>query len=556
MTALHFSTLFLSFLNQALLALFITVYLGQRYLGSKQQKPSKKGLLLFIFSLLLTVFSFALFLNQSFLAPAGFPAIYLQTISLVILFINLILFGYYFLVRRASNKDDHIAGEQNSLISTLETRINERTVELIAANQKLSRLSIAIEQSPSSFVITDLDANIEYVNPAFTRITGYGFEEVQGKNPRILKSNLIPQETYQKMWSTLLAGKTWRGELANRKKNGEIHWEYTTIAPIFDAQGKITNYVADKEDITSRKQTEQLLRESEKEYRDLFEMESDAIFIIRNADNAILEANSAATALYGFSHDELIHKKNTNLSAEPEKTIKATKSPAPSDQTVSIPLRWHRKKNGDVFPVEITARFISWKGQDVHIAAMRDVTERYNIEKKLEQLAITDSLTGLFNRRHFFLESEKIYIRSRYQSCDLTVLMIDIDHFKAVNDTFGHFAGDIVLQEVIRRLQENLRPTDLFARYGGEEFVLMLPRTPWSEIPSIATRLVESVSEQPVSVSGVGISVTISVGTAHFTESVATLYELVSHADQAMYLAKEAGRNRWVSWETDQIQDV
>jgi len=134
--------------------------------------------------------------------------------------------------------------------------------------------------------------------------------------------------------------------------------------------------------------------------------------------------------------------------------------------------------------------------------------------------------------------------------------MIDIDHFKAVNDTFGHFAGDIVLQEVIRRLQENLPPTDLFARYGGEEFVLMLPRTPCSEIPSIATRLVESVTEQPVSVTGVGISVTISVGTAHFTEKVATLYELVSHADQAMYLAKEAGRNRWVSWEIDQIQDL
>jgi len=383
MTALHFSTLFLSFLNQALLALFITVYLGQRFLGSKQQKPSKKGLLLFIFSLSLTVFSFALFLNESFLSPAGFPAVYLQTISLVILLINLIQFGYYFLVRGASNNNEnHIVGLQNNLINTLETRINERTVELLAANQKLSRLSIAIEQSPSSFIITDLDAKIEYVNPAFTRITGYGFEEVQGQNPRILKSNLIPQETYQKMWSTLLAGKTWRGELANRKKNGEIHWEYTTIAPIFDAQGNITNYVADKEDITSRKQTEQLLQESEKEYRDLFEMESDAIFIIRNTDNAILEANSAATALYGFSHDELIRKKNTNLSAEPEKTQKDTKSPAPSDQIVYIPLRWHRKKNGDVFPVEITARFISWKGQDVHIAAMRDVTERYNIEKK------------------------------------------------------------------------------------------------------------------------------------------------------------------------------
>ncbi len=100
------------------------------------------------------------------------------------------------------------------------------------------------------------------------------------------------------------------------------------------------------------------LRESEKQYRELFDLESDAIFIIRNSDGQILQANNAAIQLYGFSLAEMLNKRNTDLSAEPEETQKATNSPFPSDQIVRIPLRWHRKKNGEVFPVSITARFI------------------------------------------------------------------------------------------------------------------------------------------------------------------------------------------------------
>ncbi|HOU15471.1 MAG TPA: PAS domain S-box protein [Anaerolineae bacterium] len=128
------------------------------------------------------------------------------------------------------------------------------------------------------------------------------------------------------------------------------------------------------------------LRESEERYRQLFEAESDAIFLIDNASGQILEANDAAVALYGYSRAELLIKRNTDLSAEPEDTRKVTQTtPVVTEQVIIIPLRFHRKCDGTVFPVEITGRFFNWKGRPVHIAAIRDITARQQTEMALHQ---------------------------------------------------------------------------------------------------------------------------------------------------------------------------
>jgi PAS domain S-box-containing protein len=134
----------------------------------------------------------------------------------------------------------------------------------------------------------------------------------------------------------------------------------------------------------ARLKTETALQQSENKYRELFELESDAIFLIDNQTNRILEANSAAAALYGYSQQELLTLKNIDLSAEPEDTQKITKTtPIVKDQLVRVPLRYHRKKDGTVFPVEITGRFFLRYGRPVHIAAIRDITERIRAEKIL-----------------------------------------------------------------------------------------------------------------------------------------------------------------------------
>jgi PAS domain S-box-containing protein len=135
-----------------------------------------------------------------------------------------------------------------------------------------------------------------------------------------------------------------------------------------------------------RKEAEVALRESEERYRQLFELESDALFLVDNESGRILEANAAASTLYGYDHEELLTKRNTDLSAEPEDTQKETQTTPITDQVVTIPLRFHRKKDRTVFPVEITGRFFDRQGRSVHIAAIRDITDRKRAEKQIENL--------------------------------------------------------------------------------------------------------------------------------------------------------------------------
>jgi len=136
------------------------------------------------------------------------------------------------------------------------------------AEREILQLMAAIKQSPVSIVITGLDGKIEYVNPKFTDVTGYTYDEAIGKNPNILKTEHTKSEDYKEMWEIISAGKTWRGEFLNKRKDGSLYWELASISPIIDDNGKIIKYVAVKEDITARKATEDALIISEKELKE------------------------------------------------------------------------------------------------------------------------------------------------------------------------------------------------------------------------------------------------------------------------------------------------
>ncbi|MDM8536176.1 PAS domain S-box protein [Desulfobacterales bacterium HSG17] len=135
----------------------------------------------------------------------------------------------------------------------LEIRVHERTAEIQILYQ-------AIEQSPASVIITDAQGNIEYVNPWFTQTSGYKKDEVFGRNPRILKSGKHPTSIYKNLWDTITKGENWQGELVNKKKNGDLYWEHVSVSPIKNSETKITHYVAVQEDISQRKQAEELLK--------------------------------------------------------------------------------------------------------------------------------------------------------------------------------------------------------------------------------------------------------------------------------------------------------
>jgi PAS domain S-box-containing protein len=169
-----------------------------------------------------------------------------------------------YLEERPIRDEGPFLSEERNLINAIAERLG-RVAERKQMEEKIRQLSLAVEQSPASIVISDPAGTIEYVNPKFVQVTGYTLAEVLGQNTRLLKSGDKSAEAYQGLWQTITAGQEWRGEFHNKKKNGELFWESASISPIRNLAGQITHFVAVKEDITARKQTEvereQLIRE-------------------------------------------------------------------------------------------------------------------------------------------------------------------------------------------------------------------------------------------------------------------------------------------------------
>ena len=177
---------------------------------------------------------------------------------------------------------------------------------------------------------------------------------------------------------------------------------------------------------------------------------------------------------------------------------------------------------------------------------IKDITSRQELLVQLEHAAYTDALTGIYNRRHFLELANKEFDKSKRFGSTCFAMVFDLDYFKKVNDTYGHAAGDEVLRSVSARVRNTVRTYDLFARYGGEEFVILLPSTSETTISvaeTLAERIRVNVSRAPCIWEGYSIPVTVSIGIADGKDST-TLYDLLRNADEAMYTAKQAGRNR------------
>jgi diguanylate cyclase (GGDEF)-like protein len=194
---------------------------------------------------------------------------------------------------------------------------------------------------------------------------------------------------------------------------------------------------------------------------------------------------------------------------------------------------------GGVLLFIIFYRLVGWIGQRIE-----------HNEQRLEQLATVDQLTGLYNHRMFYSTLKNEIMRARRYGRPASLLMIDIDHFKRINDSYGHLAGDRVLERIGRLLKENLRAECSTCRYGGEEFAVILPEIGMEAAFTTAERLREIVAQTSFD-NGTPdeIKITVSIGVSAFPESAAAVDELTSAADAALYAAKDAGRNRVVRYQ-------
>ena len=189
---------------------------------------------------------------------------------------------------------------------------------------------------------------------------------------------------------------------------------------------------------------------------------------------------------------------------------------------------------------------VAIKNSRLYNSLQEELKTRKEMEEELRRLAITDALTGCFNRRHFMNLAQNEYLRSIRYHHSLSIIMLDIDHFKIVNDTYGHPAGDDVLVQVVQLCQKNIRHNDLLARYGGEEFIMLLPETCAMDAQALAERMRKEFQNHPIYREGdISIHTTVSMGIATLSpQRSIPLEKLLKYADEALYRSKENGRNR------------
>lgn len=296
------------------------------------------------------------------------------------------------------------------------------------ADEALRSQAAAIEASGEMMVITDRDAIVQYINPAFTQQTGFGKEEALGHPiSSMMRSGTHPRDFYANLWQTILSGLTWRGEIINRTKDGRSFVAEQTIAPIFNADKDITGFVS----------------------------------------------------------------------------------------------------------------------------IMRDISERKQLEARLEQMAHFDALTGLPNRPLFFDRLNFTMKQAKRDKKTCALLFIDLDGFKEVNDSLGHKAGDAVLREAALRIAANIRESDTAARMGGDEFTVILGQLADPEDSQRVARKLLTALDSPFAIPHGNCRISASIGISFYPEHGHTPETLLARADAAMYAAKHAGKNCYCAYGTE-----
>ncbi|GAE35013.1 histidine kinase N-terminal 7TM domain-containing diguanylate cyclase [Halalkalibacter akibai] len=272
----------------------------------------------------------------------------------------------------------------------------------------------------------------------------------------------------------------------------------------------------------------------------VFENIDDGVIVL-NQQNVIVDFNKAAVQIIPFLNTKMIGKTLKEVLGETSELTEQLTSQKQFD--------YEYVQNGQTKYLQISFSSV-WTKQQKQVGTIirfADVTERVTLEKQLKYLASTDGLTELLNRTYFLSEVEQIYQNLLYQGGSLSYIMFDIDHFKQINDQYGHEAGDVVLKQVAAIAKLQIREIDRIGRYGGEEFVICLPNTTLLEAEEIADAIRLAISKRYFPYLDLKIGVTSSFGLSHLEfipgEPHLPIEVLMREADQALYKAKENGRN-------------
>ncbi|MGB8707790.1 MAG: PAS domain S-box protein, partial [Dehalococcoidia bacterium] len=372
--------------------------------------------------------------------------------------------------------------------------VSERVRMEETLRQSEERYRTIMDQMHDDYFEVDLAGNYTFVNDAFCRSVGYAVEELIGMNYRLTNPGDDAERIYKAFKQVYLTGKPTKAiTFKFIRKDGSSGVGELAALPMRNEKGEIVGFRGVSHDVSERIRMEEALRRSEEKYRTILEEIEEGYYEINRAGN-ITFVNKAACRQFGRSEEELIGMNYRDY--VPKEDVKSVykawnKVYRTGESLQSYPFVIVRKDGTQIFLENSVSPLRNKEGKIIGFRAVsRDVTEHKQYEQKIAEMATHDSLTGLPNRT---LLSDRLTMGlalSRRSGNRLAVLMLDLDKFKAINDTLGHGVGDQLLKAVAERLTSVTRKSDTIARIGGDEFVLVLPQV---SQPANASRLAQRI---------------------------------------------------------------
>jgi len=443
---------------------------------------------------------------------------------------------------KAGAQDYIVKNDLQRLAPVIQRAIDERATEKTnrASRQLLRKLSQAVDQAADSIFITDREGHIEYVNPAFERMTGYSAAQAQGKHFTLLKAPEQNPEAYAAINETLREGRTYRGTLLNRTLAGDVFFEEKVISPLVDAEGRITHFVSTGRDVTERIKAE----EDRLRLNAILEATTDAV-AISDAEGKVMYLNRSGHELFGDADYETPYRVESQLNhamQTAQELILSALAQADKHGVVERESMLKLSNGEQLYLSEVIMAHRDKSGKTAYFSTIaRNISERKQFEAELQHQATHDSLTGLANRVMLGQQLQSEIQRAEQHQSRMAVLFLDMDNFKRINDSLGHGTGDLLLQQISGRLSRHIRPNDLLARYGADEFVIVASDLNAPEaIVGVLDKL-KRAFEAPIRLAEQDIFLSFTAGVSIWPDDGETVEALLRNADSAMNQAKAAG---------------
>ena len=426
--------------------------------------------------------------------------------------------------------------------------MNTDVTERKEAEAARALLAAVADSSQDAIISHDMEGTILSWNRGAEEIFGYRPEEVIGRDYRLLIPSTTPEQT------RALAQRLFHGEriapfeVVSHHRDGREIPVSVSLAALRNEAGRVVGVTAVARDITEPRRAAQALRESEQQLESILNNAAEAVIVV-SADGSIERFNLAAQRLFGYSAEEArgLNLRKLTVELAFDEAAGADERPAAWLQPLMGGRRevTGRRKDGSIFPLELALSEIGMAPRPPRFTAVvRDITERKSWENRIYTLAYTDSLTGLPNRLLLRDRLEHAIAAAQRNRTLVGVLFFDLDHFKAINDSYGHHMGDALLREIAARTTGCVREIDTVCRLGGDEFVLVLPELrDAADAGAVARKLLDGAVAALPHRRSRAVASRRRWGSASTRKTAIDADTLLRNADTAMYHAKESGKN-------------